>query len=293
MTDDFFGAPPEGAITSTNIEFLKVAYKSLKTPEPYASAATTQVIEQNRQLCKVGFSYYDKETKLNVAIDNFAFAVLEVYSGVSGFVKDGDTQYNYWSPLVKDTRSEPIRLYEGERLIVEGIYRDIKEKLPNGAKFHVNVIAYCLPLDRIIRIELTQSVSRAMQRAIAEAESAIGRKKKADDISLFGICDNDHIWGFRFTEFIRETKEGKQYEGKGELFFNPEFKCGVIQPLDKTKELHAKCVDLQKTVREDYRSKKEKYSKKAEPAPVNNWPPKEEEFAAPPVSGFNGDDLPF
>lgn len=291
MNDDFFGAPPEGAITSPSPDFLKVDYKAFKTPEAYASAATTAIIEQSRQSCKVGFSYYDKELQRNIPIDNFAFAVLEIYSGVSGFVKDGNTQYNYWSPLVKDTRKEPIRLFEGEHLVVEGIYQEIKKELPKGAKFHVNVIAYCLPLDRIIRIELTQGVSRAMQRAIAAAESAIGRSKKADDISLFGICDNDHIWGFRFTDFLRETKEGDQYNGVGELYFNPAFKCGVIQPLDKTKELHDKCCDLQKTVRDDYRSKKEKYSKKAEPAPVNNWPPKEEP-APVAVSGFT-DDLPF
>ena len=306
---DFFAPPPEGAVATAAVEFLRVDYSALKTPESYARQATPEVQEQNIAAQKLGFHYYDKDATTRRSIHPLSFVILEVYSAISGSVQlPGGDWIQYWSNRVKDTRVEPFSIWDGgKKPILSGIYSQIKEGMPSGAKFHIHLIAYCMQLDRLVEIKLTAGVSRSIQRAIAAAEQAAGRNRKWEKVSLFGLADNDHLWGFKFTGFLQEDKDGNPYKNKGDLYFAPSFACGVVQPVGQMAELHAKCVDLQSQVRAQYAANAARFAKPAETAaatesapavskPVDHFPPVEGPIntnVQPNHDAKPEDDLPF
>lgn len=249
---DFFAPPPEGAVTTSGDDLLFVDYSAMKTPEAYVRQATPELMRQNIEAAKLGFHFYSKDEKRRISIHPMSFVILEVYSAITGGVQLGNGDWiQYWSNRVKDTRIQPFSVWSsgGKSPILSGIYNQIKDGLPSGAKFHIHLVAYCIPLERVVEIKLTAGVSRGIQRAIAAAEAAAGRTRKPEKVSLFGLADNDHLWGFRFTDFTREDRDGKPHSGKGDLYFAPAFSCGVVQPTGSTTELHALCANLQNQVR--------------------------------------------
>jgi hypothetical protein len=64
-----------------------------------------------------------------------------------------------------------------------------------------------------------------IQRAIGTACNT-----PANKISLFSLCDmSTEFWGIRFEgNFEKRTKEGDPWNGKGEMFFMPELRAGVV-----------------------------------------------------------------
>jgi len=92
------------------------------------------------------FSYYDKESKERVELDELEIVVLDVRSSITGF--NSDTSAQITSNLVAATGSEVLKVAswkDGKSTdIAEGLYKEIKDKVKAvGGKFTANVICLC------------------------------------------------------------------------------------------------------------------------------------------------------
>lgn len=289
-----FEAPPEGALQTNADRALAVKYKANKTPESYAHLAVPDKFPTFVENLALGFQYYDKETSKRIALPNFTFIVLEIYAGISGY--NDETKTQYWSNRVLDTRTDELIVSSSSGPVARGIYQAIKESLPAGASYTKFVKAYCLTLDRVVEIELTASAERGMQKAIAAAEMAAGRKAKWENVFLLNLARNDHFWGFNLTGYARETKQGAEYAGKGELYLSPVFMSGIVNPT-KSPDLHAKCVELQAAERqahEAYKARNTQAATSTTPGAGTQPPSSAEEVPLPQVEPAQDyDDLPF
>lgn len=250
-----YSPPPADALgNSASRDWLAIDYRSLKTPEAYVSAATTEQLKSAMSEGKLGFTYYDKEAQKAVSVPKFHFVLLEVFSKIDwSNMQSGNARESIYSNLVKDTRTEPLTVFRNgsKAPFVKGIYSQIKDHLPQGA-FSMRFVAYCLQIDRIVEIRMSAAMTRGIQKCIAEAT-----KKKWKDIRLFGLTDNDHLWYFEGQKFSRVTKEGDEYAGRGDMYFEPSFAGGVLNPTAAA-DLHARCCQMQREVRDWY----ERYSRK-------------------------------
>lgn len=291
--EDFFSPPPEGAVQTSNTQFLSVNYSASRTPENFANSASVEVLYNALQKGKLGFHFYDKEAGQNKPISPFTFVVLEVYSAISGFEEraNGD-KISYWSNRVRDTRTEPFAVFDGgKKPFITGVYSEIKPQLPDAAKWGMFLACYCVELETTVEVKVTAGVQRAMQKAIAAAEQAVGRRAKWDSVRLFNIASNDHLWIFRHTPFAdgqfftdafeRETKDGSPYMGKGDLYFSPILKGGVLQPIGNALQLHTICADLQNQIRREYDDRKQRFGK---PDATPTGATTQEQFASAPTA---------
>jgi hypothetical protein len=166
------------------------------------------------------------------------------------------------------------------------LYQSFKEQLPKAANYAKFVKAYCVQLDRVIELKLIASSERGMQKAIAAAEASTGRKSNWEKVFILSLPDNDHLWGFHLTGYARETKEGEDYAGRGELYISPVFHAGILNPT-KQAETWAKCRELQDAERAAHEAYRAKYSQ-AETVTATNTPQAEYHTAdrtpAPPIN---------
>lgn len=245
----------------------------------------------------LGFGYYDKEAKQNVHLSHFKFVVLEAYVGVSGF--DGESRS--WSNRVQNSKYEPLTVMSSNSNgpVAQGLYQQIKGDLPKGAHYTKFLKVYAIDLKQVAEIELTVGSERGMQAAVAAATN----EKNPEKVYINGLPKNDHLFGFVLTGYRRVTMEGNDYSGKGDLYFDPVFHCGIVNPA-KSPELHAECVVLQSKERAEHEAYKAKYETATpvittQPAPIEYVTPPPPATAAPAAhpapAGHNDidDDLPF
>ena len=288
-----FDAPPAGATPLSGYDRpLSIEYRSGKIPQGLAGATTSEWMQTEKAEGRLGLVYYDKEQEVRRTLPAMTFILLEVYAGVSGY--DKENKIKYWSNRVKDTRFEPMRIYcsASKGPIAVGLYAALKNTMPADAKpyakYHKFAVAYCRELDKVVEIEMSAQFEFAMQKGIARADAATGRKTNWEKVFTLGLCDNDHIWGFYWSgEFTRAGAKGEDYDGKGDLYFQPVVAAGLVTPT-KYPDIHAKCVDLQMQERERYKAFKAKDA--AEQAAQAAPAPQQEAAPAPPDLN---DDLPF
>lgn len=201
---------------------------------------------------------YEREEKKNIALPQFDFIVLEVYAGVSGY--DGES-VSFWSSRAKDTRIEPLTVYASnhDSPIAKGIYKQIKDTMPKGAKYTKFVKAYCLQTKSTVEIVLSAMVEAAMQKAIAATESSEKKRSEWDRVFILSLADNDHLWGFHLTGHTTTDIKGNEYAGDGDLFFSPVFQAGIVDP-QKRPDLHKTCVEAQSAERTLHEAYKAKYA---------------------------------
>ena len=298
--NDIFDAPPEGALQTPHERALSIEYKANKTPEAYAHLAQGAALADYVKNGALGFSYFDKEANKRVPLPELTFVVLEAYAGVAGF--DSENKISYWSNRSKDTRKEPLTVFASNHQgpICSGLYQTIKEQLPKTANYTKFIKAYCIQLDRVIELKLTASAERGLQKAIAAAEMSAGLKRKWESVFVLSLPDNDHLWGFHLTGYNRETKEGEDYAGKGELYLAPVFHAGILNPV-KQAALWQKCRDYQESERAAHEAYKARYQQ-AETVTETHTPqaagqttpnPNFPAMADAPAVDSNLDDLPF
>lgn len=256
---EIFDQPPAGALQTTTDRPLSVDYRANKTPEAYAQLAQGEALKDFVKNGSLGFSYFDKENNQRIPLPEMTIIILEVYAGVSGY--DGENRVSYWSNRAKDTRKEPLAVFASNHNgpICEGLYQSIKEGLPKSAHYAKFVRAYCVQLDRVIELKLTASSERGLQKAIVAAETSVGRNSSWEKVFILSLPDNDHLWGFHLTGYARETKEGEEYAGKGELYISPVFHAGILNPT-KQVELFEKCSELQRAERAAHEAYRAKYA---------------------------------
>ena len=201
---------------------VKLEYRSGKTPEAYVDQATPEK-------AKAGFTYYRPESGEKGYFGPFKCALLGVYSGVSGAIPNGTRFDNYWSNFVKDTRTDIIRVQLGSKenavTIAEGIYNDFKTTLPTGVSYTKFAVVYIFATHEVATLELSASLELALKEAIA-AETG----KKPHQINLFNLFELvNRFWGFAFTgRFTARQKDGLNWDGKGEMYYYPELKTGIV-----------------------------------------------------------------
>lgn len=258
-----FDAPPEGAVANPIERPLAVEYKTNKTPAAYADKATPGAIPSFVQNLALGFMYYDKEQGKRVSLPELTFVVLEVYAGISGYDETSGT--SYWSNRAKDTRTDELLVYAAAGSpILRGLYADIKPSLPTAAKYTKFVRAYCVQTGSVIEIKLNASAERGMQKGIEAAEHAAGRPKfKWESVFILDLAQNDHLWGFHLNGYRKTTKEGADYAGNGEVYFEPVFHAGLVSPDGKNRELWEKCRALQEEQRTAHELYKQRNAAKA------------------------------
>lgn len=260
--EEFFGAPPEGAIPTEWPKMQTVEYAAMKTPGTWVPQLNAAIMASNMENRKLGFHYYDREARQGYSLRKLSFVVLESYSQITGAIKIGDQWQNYWSNRVKDSRVSEFAVFNGGHgPAFKGLYTSIKDRLPQGVGFHVHLICYCFEVDGLVEIKMTSLVQRGIQRAMANSMEATGKGRPKDysKISMFSISENDLFWGFRFMDFAREDAKGNEYPGTGDLYFTPVFTGGIVHPNGNTLALHRRCCEYQNELRAAYRSQVAKY----------------------------------
>ena len=266
MQDNFFDAPPEGAIQQGYVKAKSLTYKACKTPEAYASHADAAAAQQQGHL---GFSYYDAENRTKVQVPELTFVVLEMYAGVSGY--DGAST-SYWSNRVRDTRNEPLVVfssaspkmpilsgYYAKKQHIDGVATVGGQPIPAGAGFTVYAKAWCVQLNEVIEIELSSGVQQGMKIAISDADARAGRRTDPEKVFLLSIANSDYLWGFHLFGYEKTGKDWQPYTGKGDLFFRPVFQSGILNA-QKSLELHETCVREQNAERARHDAYKSKYA---------------------------------
>lgn len=198
----------------------KIDYKSGKVAQAFALKAMPEDV-------KAGFSYYDRDAKTTVPMPAFRAIVVASLSGVSGTTKMGDQYVNYWSNLVKDTRTDvlEVKMQGADKPQYTGIYKDIKPEFPQGVSYTQVLICYVPETQLFMSINLTVGLQEHLKRCIAVATGTTPKK-----VNLFGLCDlTSQYWGFKFTGgFSKVDKEGNPYTNTGEMYFMPDCEVFVI-----------------------------------------------------------------
>ena len=270
MQDNFFDAPPEGAIQQGFEKFKSITYKACKTQAKDAQYADADRALQDGYL---GFSWYDSESKQNNRIPELTFIVLEMYAGISGW--DGE-KTTYWSNRVRDTRNESLVVFSSaspKTAILSGYYTKKQHidgvatvggnPLPKGAGFTVYAKAWCVQINELVEVELSSAVQQGMKIAISDADARSGRRIDPEKVFLLSIANSDYLWGFHLTGYEKTGKDWQPYSGKGDLYFRPVFHSGILNA-QKQAELHAICVREQNAERARHEAYRAKYA--AQPA---------------------------
>lgn len=290
MQNDFFDAPPEGAIQHGFERLKSLTYKACKTPKAYAQHADAEASVRQGDL---GFSWYDKESRTKVHVPELTFVALEFYAGISGY--DGGNT-SYWSNRVRDTRNDPMVMFSSanpKTPMLSGLYAGKSasatkvatidgQPLPEGASFTIFCKAWCLQLSEVVEIQLSAGVQEGMKVAVSDADARAGRRTDPEKIFLLGLTNGDYLWGFSLTGYEKTDKNWKPYAGDGDLFFRPLFHAGVLNA-QKSPDLHAICVREQAAERARHESYRAKYAAK----PVQDQP-----AATQPVGNAQPYDLP-
>lgn len=138
------------------------------TPNPaqvyYRWSGGTKDVEINGETLKKlkGELVYFNGEEMEATELPFTFCVLNQTSSVTGFNPSGNIRY-YSNEIV--SFDEPMKVTrrtdDGTEVVAEGIYQNIKGKLPEGCKFQTNLYIYNPKTDRIERINLKGSALSA------------------------------------------------------------------------------------------------------------------------------------
>ena len=205
-------APISGAISPWH---YRLNYKSGKAPANFAAGATAEAAE-------AGFSYYDKDAGAKVRFNPSTFVVVDVLMGAGGTYKDGDNFINYYSNIVRNTQTQPIRIWaQGiSKPIATGIYNDIKASFPQGCKFQLYMVCVDPSTFNVYLLNVPVMLSDAIKRGIGSVT-----KTPPNKISMYSLCDlSTRFWVLQFDGTFAKVNEKGEAWTKGECFFSPVLK---------------------------------------------------------------------
>ena len=212
-------------------------YKSGKTPATFAASATPEQVG-------CGFSYYDKDSNTRHSLTSFRAIIIGQAFGVAGVTKLGDRFTNYYSNLVSDTRTDPMRVFiRGINFPqYSGLYKDIKPALPQGVGFQHYLCVYIPELDDMKLISLTMALSEHIRSSIADSASkALGKNVPPSRVNMFGLCDlSSAYYMLKFTGgYVKKNKENAIWNGAAEMYFLPELQVKTVNGEEQLKYLDA------------------------------------------------------
>lgn len=223
--EDFLQKPEHGDAPTSKSSApwtKKVQYRSGKTPEGFAAQA-------NPEQVKAGFTFYDKDQKVNLQLTGFTASLVAILSGVSGTVPNGSRYDNYWSSLVSDTRDQQLSVFLGSGdnrvTIAKGIYNQFKADLPEGVGYMKFAVVYIHETKECALFEMTAAFENSIKEAIA-AQTGQNPSK----INVFNLFElSSKFWAVRFSgSFTKRTRDGVGWNGKGDMFFYPHLDAGVV-----------------------------------------------------------------
>jgi len=189
---DFSTSPLRGA--------PKIEYKAGKLET--ASVKMYFAGKMDAEYLTQGFSYYDQEQKVRVALPSFTAYVLGVYYGsFSDGGQKGDIRYI--SNLVNDTRTDVVQcsyFVDGQRqTLAVGNYKTaIAPKfLEMGRKSSYTkvIVAYVAEMKQVCAFHLNATAEAGFLKAIATA-----RNIKEYSANLFGMSEKaDEVWVFQYA----------------------------------------------------------------------------------------------
>lgn len=270
---------------------FQLDYKAGKTPQNYAGSATPEVAGAK-------FYYYDKDVKAKIDFKLPAtLIVCDILSGISGTIEEEGRYSNFYSNKVRDTRNEALRVYVSgiDRPLITGLYSQIKEQLPKGAKYQMYLLCLEPTSNTVFLVTMGATLSDQLKRAIADRTNS-----KAEKVNLFGLCDISTKWWFIQMKggYQKVTKEGTPYEGKGDLYFVPDMIAGVFHA-DNNPQVHALCERARQASGDYVQATQDRIWKADKSTEGNNDLPKEATQApiytpaAPKSTEQVFDDLPF
>ena len=215
-------------------------YRSGKTPASFAAQAQPDQVS-------AGFSYYDKDANSRIGLTAFRAIIVGQAFGVAGVTKLGDRFTNYYSNLVADTRTDPMRVFiRGINFPqYSGLYKDIKPALPQGVGFQHYLCVYIPEIDQLMLVSLTMALSEHIRECIAESASrALGRKLPSSRVNMFGLCDlSQSFYMLKFTgQFVKKNKENQLWNNNGEMYFLPEVEVKSVVGDEQIKFLEQQAV---------------------------------------------------
>lgn len=215
-------------------------YRSGKTPASFAAQATPDQVS-------AGFSYFSKEENSRISLTAFRAIIVGQAFGVAGVTKLGDRFTNYYSNLVADTRTDPMRVFiRGINFPqYSGLYKDIKPALPQGVGFQHYLCVYIPETDQLMLVSLTMALSEHIRESIAESASrALGRKLPSSRVNMFGLCDlSQSFYMLKFTgQFVKKNKENQLWNNNGEMYFLPEVEVKSVVGDEQIKFLEQQAV---------------------------------------------------
>lgn len=215
-------------------------YRSGKTPASFAAQATPDQVS-------AGFSYFSKEENSRISLTAFRAIIVGQAFGVAGVTKLGDRFTNYYSNLVADTRTDPMRVFiRGINFPqYSGLYKDIKPALPQGVGFQHYLCVYIPETDQLMLVSLTMALSEHIRECIAESASrALGRKLPSSRVNMFGLCDlSQSFYMLKFTgQFVKKNKENQLWNNNGEMYFLPEVEVKSVVGDEQIKFLEQQAV---------------------------------------------------
>jgi hypothetical protein len=286
------GGTETAPVTGTNFPWdFQLDYKAGKTPQNYAGSATPEVAGAK-------FHYYDKDVKAKLDFTLPATLIIcDVLSGISGTIEEEGRYSNFYSNKVRDSRNEAMRLYISgiDRPLLTGLYSQIKGELPKGAKYQMYLLCLEPASKKVFLVSVGATLSDQIKRAIGARSNT-----NPDKVNLFGLFEISTKWWFLKLsgKFEKVTKEGKPYDGKGDLFYVPEMLAGVFHDNNQP-DAHELCEQARYActeyirVTQDRIWKAENTALANEPAPAVAAPAMSWPAAPPVVAEVPGDDLPF
>jgi len=302
MQEDFFDESASAEI-ETSGGSPAVASISWKAGKFKIENLPKEVADQVRTAneATAGFNEYNKDANpQNKLIDEFTFAIIGNFTIIGGFGKDSGSTISYFSNYAKDSRTEPLTVWEkvsGQKakVVTRGLTSQLYNKknnidlLPNGAKISNALFVYDLKNKRIVEIKTTSLLSGAIC-------DAISAKKNGQKVAIWNINPSEsNFWCFKNT-----GKKAIEHDSK-EWMFVPTFVCGAATNQETMQELnwaynsvekwHQGQLERQKKYDEEQKERNQatNYSRaEAQPTPaipaaIQNAFPEAKYETAPPV----------
>lgn len=259
MNFDLPNEADRGQQTGGLPQFRILNYRAGKTPELAAKRYTEETAAQYHESGDVGFSYWDKEATANVPVKEGVFALLGSYWKLNTFTGADKNAVRYTSNMVLNIRDDKMTIYaNGDKTNHEGIYRELKEKGIWGAETKIGLYWLMLDIvnDKLYSIELTNTVKNSFKVAVLSAYRKPVTKTSIDKEGLFGLADSpDNFHVFTFAGITLNDTEGMPYKGKGDAYFAPQFKCGIMR-WENQAELVEKAIAARQSFFDNLKSRK-------------------------------------
>lgn len=228
MEDNDFEKPSKEDLGGTLPKPWKtrIQYAAGKTDAVFLDPDWRKTVNFMMDKEKLGFFAWDKSKGLEIPL--YPLTIFHVASFIRIEGNSFDAKKNkteYWSNYVRDSSAERfvVRSSRSKEIVAEGLYSEIKDQLPAGARFTIVLVVYEPSGDELCVMPLSFILQEGIKNALA---LAIGCERK--EVKLFNLADKA-IFGFKLSGFEPVNSKGGEYSSESEVYFMPTFVCGKVR----------------------------------------------------------------